>query len=295
MSPVRLIILLVAAAAAIGAVFLVRSVQQPAPAVAASTSTPVEAARPKDIPTQQVLVANNAIPVGKFVSAEDLRWQEWPASAPVGAFLDQKKEPEALEKMVGAVARFELVEGEPVTHSKLQHPGTSGFMAVMLTPGMRAASIEISAEAAASGFIQPNDRVDVIVTRDIENAGGGAASNSIQGVRSDLILSNIRVLAIDGRYGAPPTEDEESPQQGQGAVLIGSRALLELTEKDATLLNTAKKAGDLSLTLRSIADMQAPQGATGAGRVYRDGVAQDAEGVRVYRSGTETVSSAPAG
>ena len=68
-----------------------------------------------------------------------------------------------------------------------------------------------------------------------------------------------------------------------------------MTERDATLLNTARKAGDISLTLRSIADMSAPQGATGAGRVYRDGVSQDAEGVRVYRYGTETVASAPAG
>ena len=44
-----------------------------------------------------------------------------------------------------------------------------------------------------------------------------------------------------------------------------------------------------------LADMQAPQGATSVGRVYRDGVSQDAEGVRVYRYGTESVSSSPAG
>ena len=48
--------------------------------------------------------------------------------------------PEALEKMVGAVARVDLVAGEPVTTTKLQHPGTAGFMSVMLTPGMRAVS-----------------------------------------------------------------------------------------------------------------------------------------------------------
>ena len=104
-------------------------------------------------------------------------------------------------------------------------------------------------------------------------------------IRSDLILSNIRVLAIDAAYGPPPASDgAEAPQSGQGQVIIGSRATLELTDRDATLLNTAKKAGEIALTLRSIADMQAPQGATSVGRVYRDGVSQDAEGVRVYRS-----------
>ena len=46
---------------------------------------------------------------------------------------------------------------------------------------------------------------------------------------------------------------------------------------------------------RQIADLQSLQGATSVGRVYRDGVSQDAEGVRVYRYGTETVSTAPAG
>lgn len=293
MSPVRLIILLVAAGAAIGAVFLVRSLSQPAPAVAASTMTPAEAAKVKEVPSKQVLVANHAIPVGKFVAADDLRWAAWPEAAPTSAFIEQEKQPEALEKLVGAVARFDLVEGEPVTAIKVVHPGTAGFMAVMLTPGMRAASVEIASESAAGGFIQPNDRVDVIVTREIEGQKGTQA-NTMQNVRSDLILANVRVLAIDDRYGPPPADTPEA-QAGQGMVIIGTRATLELTQSDATLLNTAKKAGDISLTLRSIADAQSPQGSTPTGRVYRDGVAQTSEGVRVYRYGTESVAAAPAG
>lgn len=291
MSPMRLIILLVAAAAAIGAVFIVRSTQTPASATAEQPA--VVQAEPEKMPTKLILVANSAIPVGKFVSLDDMRWQEWPADAPMDAFVDKEKEPEGLEKLVGAVARADLAPGEPVTHTKLVHPGTSGFMSVMLTPGMRAVSVEIEAETAAGGFIQPNDRVDVIVTRDVEannNSGAG-----IKGIRSDLIMSNIRVLAIDQMYGPPPAEGDEAPKTGQGLAIIGSRATLELSERDATLLNTARKAGDISLTLRSVADISAPQGATGVGRAYRDGVAQDAEGVRVYRYGTETVASAPAG
>jgi pilus assembly protein CpaB len=294
MSPVRLIILLVAAAAAIGAVFLVRTVQQPSTAAAAESPALAEAPPPVEIPVQQVLVANNSIPIGRFVSADDLRWQEWPADAPMESFLVQETSPEALDRRVGAVALVELVKGEPVTVNKLVHPGTTGFMSVMLTPGMRAVAIEIEPEAAAGGFIQPNDRVDVIVTREVESTGSGA-SNAM-GVRSDLILSNIRILAIDAIYGPPPAvEGETAPRSGQAGVIMGSRATLELTERDASLINTARKAGDLSLVLRSVADLAQPQGATGAGRVYRDGVSQDAEGVRVYRYGTETVSSASAG
>jgi pilus assembly protein CpaB len=296
MSPVRLIILLVAAVAAIGAVFLVRSVQQPAPAAAAVAETSAPAAQPVpvEVPAKQVLVANNTIPAGKFVRAEDLRWQDWPAESPLDFFIEKEKAPDALEKMIGAVSRAEIVKGEPVTSAKLVHPGTSGFMSVMLTPGMRAVSVEIEVETAAGGFIQPNDRVDVIVTREVEKKDANDTSG-FSGIRSDLILQNIRVLAIDGTYGLPPTEAEGQTRAGEGTVMIGSRATLELSERDATLINTAKKAGDISLVLRSVADLAAPQGATGPGRVYRDGVSQDAEGVRVYRYGTETVSSAPAG
>jgi pilus assembly protein CpaB len=280
MSPVRLIILVIAAGAAIGAVFLVRSMQQPAPAVAA---VPSEVKKP-ELPTKQILVAKTAIPVGKFVVADDLKWQAWPDNSPTGAFIEQKGEPEALEKMVGAVARFEMVEGEPITNTKLIHPGDSSFMAAMLKPGTRAVAIEISPETAAGGFIQPYDHVDVIVTREVETEG----NSNMPSHRADLILSNIRVLAIDGIYAAPPTE-------GQAAPLVGSRATLELTERDTTLINAAKEAGDLSLTLRSIADLQSPQGATPTGRAYRDGVGQGGAGIRIYRYGTETVSSASAG
>jgi pilus assembly protein CpaB len=294
MSPVRLIILVIAAVAAIGAVFLVRSMQAPAPAVAAAGMLAAPAPVAVEIPLKQILVASKTIPAGKFVSLDDLKWQGWPADAQMDSFIDQEKEAEALEKMVGAVARFDIVAGEPVTKTKLQHPGAAGFMSVMLTPGMRAVSIEIRTETAAGGFIQPNDRVDVILTREIENAN--TQLNPMAGIRSDLILANIRVLAIDHVYGAPPVEGgSEGVRTGQGAVLVGSRATLELSERDATLVNAARKAGDISLTLRSIADLSAPQGATGTGKVYRDGVSQDAEGVRIYRYGAETVSSATAG
>jgi pilus assembly protein CpaB len=284
MSPVRLIILLVAAGAAIAAVFLVRSAQTPAPAAAAIA---VEAPKPKDVPTKQILVARLPIPVGKFIVADDLKWQDWPEAAPTGVFIDKKTDAEGLEKMVGAVARFELVEGEPVTATKLVHPGDQSFMAAMLTPGMRAVSIDISPETAAGGFILPADHIDVIMTREIQ---GGASNNGVGNVRSDMILQNVRVLAIDGIY-APPAKE------GQAAMLIGTRATLELSQPDSSLLSTAKKSGELTFSLRSIADIQSPSGATGVGRVYRDGMAQGsgADGVRVYRYGTETISKAPAG
>lgn len=281
MSPMRLIILLVAAGAAIAAVFLVRTVQAPQPATAAETVV----AQPS-VALTEVLTARNNIEPGKFITVDDLKWEEWPEDAASKTFIAKKDQPEALEKFVGAVARVGMVEGEPIVADRLVHPGTAGFMSAMLSPGMRAVSIEISPESGAGGFIQPNDRVDVIVTREIE-VQDGAPSGGMQNIRSDLILSNIRVLAIDAVYNPPAAEGEEKAKEERGVAIEGSRATLELTEQDATLVASAQKAGTLSLSLRSITGLQEKSGATPVGRVYRDGLPTEAQGIRVYRYGTE--------
>ena len=56
------------------------------PDVAAPAPVPVE------IPLKQILVANNTIPAGKFVSLDDLKWQGWPADAQMDSFIDKEKE-----------------------------------------------------------------------------------------------------------------------------------------------------------------------------------------------------------
>ena len=106
-------------------------------------------------------------------------------------------------------------------------------MAAILPTGMRAVSTEISAETGAGGFILPNDRVDVMLSKREKDT-----------VSSQVILANVRVLAID----QAPKEKE-----GQNAVL-GKTATLELSPGDAEILARARQSGTLSLALRSIAD-----------------------------------------
>lgn len=267
MSPVRLIILVVAAVAAIGAVFVVRSMQAPSSATAAAP-----AAAPA-VPAKEVLVAKRPIPLGKYINVDDLQWAPWPEEAATDTFIEKEAQPEALEGFVGAVARTDMVEGEPIVASRLVHPGDAGFMAAILGPGMRAVTIRISEESAASGFILPDDRVDVLLTRRIQYASEG-------NVRTDVILSNVRVIAIDAAYNTPPPE--------QGAVLPGSRATLELSEADAGLLRSAQDSGAITLALRSMADLQDRPGATPTGRNLRDGIGASGESIRVYRYGTQT-------
>jgi pilus assembly protein CpaB len=284
MSPLRLIILLVAAGAAIAAVFLVRSVQ--APSKASASTAPIEA-RHVEAPTKQILVVKKDVPLGHFLVADDLAWQSWPENADTKSFLEQKNAPDALEKSVGAVAKIAMAEGEPITAAKIAHPGEGGWMSAIIAPGMRAVSIEISAETAAGGFIQPNDHVDVMMIRDVDSSenNNGAGGQVLAKARAHVILQNVHLLAIDAIYGPPA-------KQGEGGVLVGTRATLELAPQDATLIAAAQKGGRLSLALRSIADLQGADGATPIGKALRDGARQ--EQVRIYRYGSAAVAPVPA-
>jgi pilus assembly protein CpaB len=189
------------------------------------------------LPTVEVLVAKNEIGLGQSLRAEDLQWQTWPAAAASGSFIKRGERPEATKQMAGMIARAPFIAGEPIREPKLVRADGSGFMAAILPTGMRAVSTEISAETGAGGFILPNDRVDVILTR--RDKGGADMVNS------EIILPNVRVLAID----QAPKEKE-----GQNA-LVGRTVTLELKPEQAETLARSRQAGTLSLALRSIADV----------------------------------------
>lgn len=191
--------------------------------------------------TTEVLVAGADIGIGRAVSASDLQWQTWPTAAASSYFIRKTERPNAVTELSGSIARAPLVTGEPVRESKLIKADGSGFMAAILPPGMRAVSTEISPETGAGGFILPNDRVDVILSRRDREA------EKVVGVDtyvSETILSNIRVLAIDQAI------EEKNGQK----VVVGKTATLELAQRQAETLALARQMGTLSLALRSIAD-----------------------------------------
>ena len=213
--------------------------------------------------TVDVLVAKNDIGLGQTVTAADVQWQNWPATTASSNFIRRNERPEAINDVVGSIARAPFIAGEPVREPKLVKPHGSGFMAAMLPTGMRAVSTEISPETGAGGFILPNDRVDVILSKRDKNPD----RNGPDLVNAEIILTNIRVLAIDQ---APKEKD------GQNSV-VGKTATLELKPDQAEILARARQSGTLSLALRSIADVNAPEKPVE--------VVKRAEGVNVVRYG----------
>jgi len=203
-------------------------------------ASPVAAVQ--QIPTMDVLVAKDDIGLGQTVTAENMQWQTWTESSSSGSFIRKKDRPDAIKDIVGSIARAPFVAGEPIREQKLVKANGSGFMAAILPTGMRAVSTEISAETGAGGFILPNDRVDVLLSKREKQPNGDGPPIEI--VNSQVVVKNVRVLAID----QAPKEKE-----GQNAVL-GKTATLEMTPGDVEVLAKARLSGTLSLALRSIAD-----------------------------------------
>jgi len=192
--------------------------------------------------TVDVLVAKSDIGLGQSVTPENLQWQTWPAATASNTFIRRNERPEATKEIVGSIARAPFIAGEPIREPKLVKANGSGFMAAILPTGMRAVSTEISPETGAGGFILPNDRVDVILSKHDKNPDRTGPPDI---VNSETILSNVRVLAIDQ---APKEKD------GQNAV-VGKTVTLELKPEQAETLARARQSGTLSLALRSIVDL----------------------------------------
>lgn len=229
MKAARLVVLAVAiGAGGIAAMLAGRSEKPP-------ESQPVAEVKPDTI---DILVARSDIAMGQGVSPNDIQWQAWPAGASTGNFIRKNDRPDAIENLSGQIARVPFVAGEPIREAKLVNAKGSGFMAAILPQGMRAVSTLIRPETGAAGFILPNDRVDVILTRREGDNRAAAAPPS------ETILTNIRVLAIDQNI------EEKAGQK----VMAGTTATLELTPAQAELLVQGQTQGQLSLTLRSVTD-----------------------------------------
>jgi len=229
MSARQLIVLVVAAIAAIGALLLIRG-------MGASNRAPAEA-ETAAIAGEQVLVLARDVPQGAALTPSDLAVALFPTDSVAPSFIRVANQPSAQADYVGAVTRRAFAQGEPITIGSVVQPDGRGFLAAQLAPGFRAVSIEIEDITAAGGFIQPNDRVDVIVTARAE--GGNDQVNS------SIILEDVRVLAL-GEMTQTQTEGEAP------AIIQAGVAVLELTQEDARILALSDEMGTISLALRGV-------------------------------------------
>ena len=228
MKRARVMVLGIALTAALGAAWIAKKI--------VSGPREVETVE-KTVGATDVLVAAVAINLGDSVRAEDLKWQQWPVEGVTPGLITRSAEPDAPAKLSGSVARAPFIAGEPIKDQKLIKISEGGVMAAILPSGMRAISTPIREETSAGGFILPNDRVDVILSHKIRV---GSKDEPV----SEAVLRNIRVLAIG----------QEIENKDGEKVATGKTATLELTPRQAELLALAQSMGEISLSLRSLAD-----------------------------------------
>jgi len=206
-----------------------------------SAGQPAQAAAAPEPTGPQVLVATKTLPPGTIIGPDAVRYQTWPKDLVDGAYYIKGQQGAAVQ---GTVVRYTITAGQPVTQGALIKPGDRGFLAAALTPGMRAVSISVTAQASVAGFVFPGDRVDLLLTQTV--SGGGADGQPLKA--TETIIRNLRVLATDQKT------DKPSDAEGKTQVTTFSNVTLEATPKIAEKIAVAQAVGTLSLSLRSIAD-----------------------------------------
>lgn len=219
-------------------------------------SAEAAAAKPAPVLTPMVLVAAQDVAAGAPVTEAAFRWQPWPADSlrpEYAAITPDAANPDATRadaqaRLLDMLARRAIAAGEPLTEAKLFRRDGAGFLAGALAAGHRAVAIAVEAESAASGFILPGDRVDVILSQDarrhLDKDMPQALPGDVPVVRftAETVVENVRVLAIDQTMR---TEEKESAH-------VAKTVTLEVTPEQVERLAIAQHMGRISLTLRSL-------------------------------------------
>ena len=208
----------------------------------------LEAQKTKPSPTQSLVVATRALRFGNELSPSVLREMPWPIDAiPQGGF-------KSIQEMLSQGKRVVLTAieaNEPVLASKITGQGQRATLSAVIGDGHKAMTIRVNDVDGVAGFVLPGDRVDVMLSRQIEK---GNATN-------DVVLKNVRVLAIDQLAD----ERTDKPSVAKAVTLevdIGGAQKLALASQIGTLALALRKAGDSEPTasrLITITDLGVPK------------------------------------
>lgn len=206
--------------------------------------TPVANAGVPQVQTTPVMVAAKDIAYGDKIAPDLVKVVQWPtASVPADIIVTRAELFEGPE--APRIALRSLAAGEPFLKAKVSGFGERPILSRKLAAGMRAFSVRINDVSGVAGFILPGDRVDVMVTRQVDGSGGLAFGGGGSGLVTDTILQNVTVLGID-QLSAENTEEP----------VVGKSATFEVTPEDAQKLALASQVGTLSLSLRNYAALE---------------------------------------
>jgi pilus assembly protein CpaB len=181
-----------------------------------------------------VVVAARVLPAGQVLKAKDVAVISWPRNAlPAGRFTRAKQ-------VVGRVLRGPMVKGEPILAAKLAPKGAAGGLSAVVPPGFRAMTVKVNEVIGVGGFVQPGDRVDVLVTL----SGGRFNRDPI----STTVLQDINVLTVG--------EKIQRDGKMRGRTHKVKVVTLQLEPEQAERLALASNEGRVVLALRNQSDRE---------------------------------------
>jgi pilus assembly protein CpaB len=192
------------------------------------------------LPTKMILVAATQIDAGSLLTSDNLQQKEIPITEMAKEYnLDT---PDIRRGLMGAMVKRNLGVGEAVRSDDLMRPSDHGFMAAVLSPGMRAVTINVDAASGSSGLIWPGDRVDLILTQ-VNNDPNATAGRRIS---AHTVLSNVRVVAVDAQLVAGPNRNAAAIVDAANRTVT-----LEVDEDQAQRVAVGMRLGRLSVSVRA--------------------------------------------
>jgi pilus assembly protein CpaB len=183
------------------------------------------------IVTRPVVVALQDVSEGRSIERTSVSVSQWPiGTVPAGAY-------SSVDSVVGRVTRVDVFKGEVIVPGRLAPDGTGPGLQVKITPGKRAIAVRIDDVSGLNGMIQPNSRVDILVTiRDATHPNSQQVSK--------LFMSNMRVLSVGN---ISQTSADNRP-------ISAPTATIEVTPTEAEQLSIAQAEGSIRLVLRGYGD-----------------------------------------
>lgn len=198
----------------------------------------------EDARTVEVLVSGKKLGVGDLIDNAAIRWEKFPAKAEgIANYLT--KEQIKVEDLIGSVVRDELDAGEPITSGDFVKPGDRSFLSAVLKPGTRAISINVNDASSSSGLIAPGDKVDVIVSRQIQQGGSDSGGGPM--TEAQTVVQNVRLIAL-GKNLKSQSDDPEA-LKGKDSP---KTATLEVSPEQAEAIAKAQREGDILLSVYSL-------------------------------------------
>lgn len=262
MNRARIVVILIAAIAAVGAAWF-----------SDGLLGGKNEAKTAETVGQEVLVAARDLAVGEALDAQATRWARFPDDSVTAVMITRKTDAGVVKSIEQSRAIQPIFAGEPVMERKVAKADNKDLLSSMLPKGRRAVTIKLNEESGVGGFILPNDRVDVLVIRTV-----GKKSTA------EPVITNVRVLALDQSTTPVKKEDKKTDKKGGG---FAKTATLELEPEQAVALATAASLGKISLALRSLAENEGKDiGASGP--KLNEAFGQPGKSIGLLRYGVKT-------